>query len=465
MKDKLNDSPFKRWSVLILVAIVMMMGYVFWDIVSPISTQLRAPLSEGGMEWTAAEYGFYSGSYSIFNIFLLMLFFGGVILDRFGIRFTGLLATGIMLLGSLINYYALIRISPETYIDLSFTLFGLIPGHIKAQVLVSALGFGLFGMGCDITGITISKIVTKWFTGHELASAMGIQVALARLGTTSALSFSPLIAQSFGISAPILGGSLLLLLGFLFFTIYTFIDRNFDKSLHEHIDSHTLEDAVKGDSFSFRDFAIILRNPGFWLIAILCVFFYSSIRPFMKFATDLLINKFGVAQTSAGWIVAAIPYSTIILTPLFGSLYDKVGHGAKLMLIGCMLITISHFCLALPIITTSWFALVVMIFVGIAFSMVPSIMWPSVPKLVPLRQLGTAYSIIYYIQNLGLMLVPMWVGNIVDKNTHPTTGHIDYSAPMLVFAGLGITASIVAALLLFMDKKRNYGLQKANISA
>lgn len=464
MKTKPNDSPIKRWAVLILVAIVMMMGYVFWDIVSPISTQLKASISEGGMGWTAAEYGFYAGSYSIFNIFLLMLFFGGIILDRCGIRLTGLLATGIMLLGALINYYALTKISPETYTNLSFTLFGLIPEHIKVQVLVSALGFGLFGMGCDITGITISKIVTKWFTGHELASAMGIQVALARLGTTSALSFSPLIAQSFGISAPVLGGALLLLCGFSLFGIYAVVDKKFDNSLYEYAEGNEKKNITRSESFSFRDFVIVLKNPGFWLIAILCVFFYSSIRPFMKFATDLLINKFGVAATSAGWIVAAIPYSTIILTPLFGSIYDKIGHGAKLMLTGCIIITVSHFCLALPVITTSWFALGVMILVGIAFSMVPGIMWPSVPKLVPLRQLGTAYSIIYYIQNLGLMLVPMWVGNIINENTDPVTGYVDYLMPMLVFAGLGVAACVVAALLLFMDKKKHYGLQKANIS-
>lgn len=176
----------KRWTVLVLVSVVMAMGYVFWDIVSPISTSLKASLEEGGMGWSAAEYGFYAGSYSIFNIFLLMLFFGGVILDKCGIRFTGLLATGVMLLGAIINFAALTMVSPLVEIDVPFTLFGLIPGHLKTQVLVASLGFGLFGMGCDITGITVSKIITKWFIGHELASAMGLQVAMARLGTASA---------------------------------------------------------------------------------------------------------------------------------------------------------------------------------------------------------------------------------------------------------------------------------------
>ena len=209
-----NASRFRRWTVLVIVAIAMMMGYVFWDIVSPLSTTLKAPLSSGGMGWTSEEYGFYAGSYSFFNIFLLMLFWGGLLLDKFGIRFTGLLATGMMMAGAAVNYYAVEYISPLTYTDLPFTLFGLAPSHIRVQVLVSSLGFGMFGVGCDITGITVSKVVTKWFTGYELASAMGVQVAMARLGTAGAISFSPVLAQSFGVSAPLLVGALLLLMGF-----------------------------------------------------------------------------------------------------------------------------------------------------------------------------------------------------------------------------------------------------------
>jgi nitrate/nitrite transporter NarK len=451
-----TSSRFKRWTVLIIVAIVMMMGYVFWDIVSPLSTQLKAPIAEGGMNWTSAEYGFYAGSYSIFNIFLLMLFFGGIILDKCGIRFTGIMATGVMLLGSFINYYALTRISPNVCVDLNFTLFGLIPEHIKLQVLIAALGFGLFGMGCDITGITVSKVVTKWFKGHELASAMGIQVAMARLGTASALSFSPLIAMNFGLSAPILVGAFMLLIGFVLFLIYIFMDKDFDRN--KRIVSLEAND----ESFRFRDFVKVLQNPGFWMIAILCVFFYSSIRPFMKFATDLLINKYGVEGVTAGWIVSALPYATIILTPLFGSIYDRIGKGATLMLIGCVLVTACHICLLLPFVTYTWFATVIMIILGIAFSLVPSAMWPSVPKIVPLKQLGTAYSIIYYIQNLGLMLVPMWVGDVIGQNT-TSDGHVDFTMPMMIFVGFGIVAIFISSILLIMDKKKHYGLEDANI--
>lgn len=452
-----------RWLVLFIVAFVMMMGYVFWDIVSPLSSLLKLPCAEGGMEWTATEYGFYAGSYSIFNIFLLMLFFGGIILDKCGIRFTGLMATGVMLLGAFINYYAIIHISSTTYTDLSFTLFGLIPEHIKLQVLIAALGFGLFGMGCDITGITISKIVTKWFTGHELASAMGIQVAMARLGTASALSFSPLIAFHYGLSAPILVGTVALLIGFIMFIGYVFMDRNFDKARRKKM-SQTSHVDVEDESFSFRDFVKVLRNPGFWLIALLCMLFYSAVRPFMKFATDLLVNKYGVAEMTAGWIVSVIPYGTIVLTPLFGSIYDKIGHGARLMLTGCLLISFCHICLSLPILNTAWFALFIMILAGVAFALVPSAMWPSVPKIVPLRQLGTAYSIIYYIQNVGLMLVPMWIGNVIDRNTIPLTGHVNYLIPMLIFAGFGLAAAGGATLLLILDRKHHYGLEQANIT-
>ncbi len=339
-----------RWSTLFLVAIVMMMGYVLWDISSPLSTTLRNPVSEGGMGWTSAEYGFYAGSYSIFNIFLLMLFFGGIILDKAGIRFTGLLATGMMLVGAFVNYHAIASISPSTQVHLAFTLFGLIPSDMKLQVLISALGFGLFGVGCDITGITVSKIVTKWFTGHELASAMGVQVAMARLGTASAISFSPLIATTFGLSAPLFVGTIFLLFGFLLFITYVFMDRRFDK---KHIVSNT---STPKDSQPFstvlKGVILILRNPGFWLIAFLCVFFYSSVRPFLKFATDVLVSKYGITETTAGWIVSILPYGTIVLTPLFGSIYDRIVRGATLMIAGCSLVAVCHLLMALPIATT-----------------------------------------------------------------------------------------------------------------
>ena len=454
----------RRWIVLALVAVVMMMGYVFWDIMSPMSTTLKASVASGGMGWTAEEYGFYAGSYSIFNIFFLMLFFAGVILDKFGIRLTGLLATGAMLLGALINFYALWRVSPLRELSPGFTLFGLIPSQVKAQVLVAALGFGMFGVGCDITGITVSKVITKWFTGHELASAMGIQVALARLGTASALSFSPLIALHWGVSAPLIAGAALLLLGFVLFIVYCSMDRR-----RGHGDGDVgVSPAIKGDgddAFRFRDFLTVLKNPGFWAIALLCVFFYSSIRPFMKFATDLMVTQYGVSETTGGWIVAAIPYGTIVFTPLFGAIYDRVGHGALLMLTGCGVLTACHLCLLLPAVREAWYALVVMVFLGVAYSLTPSTLWPSVPKIVPLKQLGTAYSIIYFIQNIGLMVTPIYVGNLIDRAASPAapTSAPVYTSSLIVFAVLGALATLMSLLLLRLDKRHPLGLEQSNI--
>ncbi|MBR6978949.1 MAG: MFS transporter [Prevotella sp.] len=441
----------------------MMMGYVFWDIVSPLSTTLKAPVSEGGMGWTSEEYGFYAGSYSIFNIFLLMLFWGGLILDKCGIRFTGLLATGMMLGGAVVNYYAVQYVSPADYTDLPFTLFGLIPSHMKVQVLISALGFGMFGVGCDITGITVSKVVTKWFTGYELASAMGVQVAMARLGTASAISMSPVIAHAYGLSAPLLAGAALLLMGFVMFIVYLVMDTRASRTSKDSKTSRASSDTSKDDeSFTFKDLLLILRNPGFWLIAILCVLFYSSLRPFLKFASDLLVNKYGIDTVTAGWIVSILPYGTIVLTPLFGLTYDRWGRGGLLMLIGCGIVTLCHLLLALPILQSTWFASLMMLLYGVSYSLVPSAMWPSVPKIVPLKQLGTAYSIIYFVQNIGLMLVPMLVGNVIGSHTDHA-GHVDFTIPMLVFAGFGIAATIIALILMQVDKQKGYGLSEANV--
>ena len=478
----------KRWTVLIIVATVMMMGYVFWDIVSPLSTTLKAPLSEGGMGWTAEEYGFYAGSYSIFNIFLLMLFIGGIILDKMGISFTGLLATGMMMGGALINYYALAYLSPLQYSHLHITLFSLIPADIKTQVLVSALGFGMFGVGCDMTGITVSKIVTKWFTGHELASAMGIQVAMARLGTASAISFSPLIAQQTGIASPFFVGALLLVMGFVLFIVYILMDRKHEAARQiahqpavpsnqpdepssqlgepssQSVENTFHKKATQTDEqgYTLRSCLVNLAsNKGYWLIALLCVSFYSSLRPFLKFATDVLVNKYGIGEVTAGWIVSLLPYGTIVLTPLFGSLYDRIGRGATLMLSGSILLTCCHVGLTLPWISATWLATLIMILMGVSFSLVPSAMWPSIPKIVPLQQLGTAYSIIYYIQNIGLMLVPMWAGNVIGRYT--IAGHTDFTVPMFIFIGFGIASIILSSILLWADKKEYYGLEEANI--
>lgn len=446
------NSRTHRWTVLVIASMVMMMGYIFWNIIAPVSTTLKAPVSEGGLGWTSAEYGLYTSSYTILNLFLLMLFFGGIILDKWGIRLTGLLATGCMLGGSIINYCAITGISPMVHTHLAFTFFGLIPTDIKLQVLLSSLGFGLFGMGCDITGITVSKIITKWFRGKELASAMGTQVATARLGTALAFSLSPVLVQHFGVTSPLAVGAAFLLLGFLMFIVYCAMDRSMDNEMKENainLDSHGSHDEADNanDAFRLRDVASVVRNRGFWFIALLCVLYYASIRTFMSFATDfMLCGGFNIGAEMAGSVVSLIPFGAIVMSPLFGIVFDRTGRGSMMMTIGCAVLAASLLLLTYPLSHSLWYALTMMALVGIAFSLVPAALWPSVPLMVQLKQLGSAYSIIYYIQNLGLFLVPIWIGNVVDSHTSATT--TDYTPAMLIFAVLAIGAMVCAILMM-----------------
>ena len=279
---------------------------------------------------------------------------------------------------------------------------------------VASLGFAIFGVGCEICGITVSKIITKWFTGHELALAMGIQVALARLGTAGAMMGALPFAKAFGgkVDAPVLLGLVLLVIGFLSFIVYTVMDKKLDKSVEEAKGEKEFEkeketlDEESDDDFHFSDLKYIFSNPGFWCICLLCLLFYSGVFPFLKFATKLMIANYGVPEDMAGGIPGLIPFGTILLTPLFGSLYDRIGKGATLMLIGSAMLAAVHFIFAIHILPYGWFAVIIMITLGVAFSLVPSAMWPSVPKIIPMKLLGSAYAIIFYIQNIGLALVP-----------------------------------------------------------
>lgn len=465
IRRKLSDSAGARWTVLIIVAFTMMMGYFLTDVVSPLESMLESSAPKG-MGWSSTEYGFFAGSYGIINVYLLMLFFGGIILDRMGIRFTGIMATLLMFIGAAVKFYAISNPSlalSTTYVNVP--LFGFSHAMVKNQVLLAALGYSIFGVGCEITGITVSKVITKWFTGHELALAMGIQVALARLGTAAALMFSPKIAIAFGINGipsiktPILFGAILLLIGFLAFIVYCVMDKKLDNQTAQVAQESGI---AEDDKFKFSDLGVIFRNRGFWLITLLCLLFYSGIFPFLKFAAKLMQYKYGVDIASAGDIPSILPFGTIALTPLFGIIYDRIGRGATLMIIGSTMLTICHVLFALPILNTAWFAIVIMVILGVAFSLVPSAMWPSVPKIIPMKQLGSAYAIIFYIQNIGLTMVPMLMGFIIQKHT-AANGVIDFTVPMSIFACFGIAAICIAVYLKVIDGKKGYGLEQPNI--
>ena len=447
---RLNDSPAARWTALLIVSFTMMCGYFITDVMAPLEDLLTKSPAEGGLGWTSDEYGFFSGAYGYINVFLLMLFFGGIILDKCGVRFTGTMSSSLMFVGALLKWYAL----DNTFGDAQ--IFGY-----PVQVALAALGFAIFGMGAEITGITVTKIIAKWFTGHELALAMGLQVAMARIGTAVALACSLPIANKMGaVSAPVLLGAALLCVGVVSFLVYCVMDKKLDASVAATEEQETEE------GFHFSDLKVIFTNKGFWLIAILCVLFYSGVFPFLKFATKLMIYKYGVEPELAGLIPAMLPFGTILLTPVFGSLYDRLGKGATLMIIGSLMLTLVHVLFALPILNEWWFAIAIMVILGIAFSLVPSAMWPAVPKIIPMKQLGSAYAIIFYIQNIGLSMVPVLIGSVIQNYATIETAEgitYDYTIPMTIFAVFGIVAVGIALLLKHIDKKEGYGLEEPNI--
>lgn len=449
IQQKLSDSAGARWTALVIVSVTMMFGYFFTDVMSPLEPLLTAAKENGGLGlgWTSDEYGFFSGAYGYFNVFLLLLFFGGIILDKFGIRFTGIMSTVLMFAGALIKWYAVGHDFTGT-IDVPFF------GTYQTQVVIAAAGFALYGVGCEIAGITVSKVIVKWFTGHELALAMGLQVALARIGTAGALACSLPFAKAMGgVSASVGLGAALLCAGMIAFIVYCVMDRKEDAAA-----AATTSEPEEG--FKFSDLGTLFCNVGFWYVAVLCLMFYAGVFPFLKFATKLMVMKYSVAPDMAGLIPAMLPFGTIFLTPFFGSIYDKYGKGASLMLIGSVLLTLVHITFALPL--NSWvLAIAVMIVLGIAFGLVPSAMWPSVPKIIPMKLLGTAYALIFYIQNIGLALVPVWIGKVNQANTHD--GMIDYTESMTIFAAFGAVAIIISLLLIVEDKRKGYGLQKPNI--
>ena len=455
IRQRLSDSPVARWTVLFIVATAMMMGYFVNDIMSPLETLLEMPRSQGGLGWTPSDYGFFSGAGSFINVFLLMLFFSGIILDKMGIRFTGTLACSLMVLGTLIKYYAVTTDFGGT--DVSF--FGT---NLPASAAWASFGFAIFGVGYEMTGITVSKAMVRWFTGHELALAMGLQLAMARFGTAAALSISAPIARHDTLSTPLLLALAFLIIGLLAFLVFCVMDRRLDSlgNLRENLwDSRKADEITEAtessDEFRWSDIGAILRNPGFWLITLFCVLFYSAVSPFLKFSTKLMVMKYGVDPDLAGFFSSIAPFGTILMTPLFGFVYDKYGKGVTLVIIGALMLTAVHFGFSLPI-HSSTVAIALMVVLSIGYSLAPAALWPCVPKIIPLKCLGTAYSMIFFIQNFGRAIIPMFVGRA--NETDPS-----YTTSMLIFGFTALGAAIVAITMLLVDRKKGYGLQLPNI--
>jgi nitrate/nitrite transporter NarK len=453
--NTLRDSKTARWTALAVVAFTMLCGYYLTDVMAPLK-----PMLEKELLWNSADYGFFTSAYGWFNVFLLMLIFGGIILDKMGVRFTGKMATIIMVIGTAIKYWAISTHSLDGH-----TILGW-----KAQVLIAGLGFATFGVGVEVAGITVSKIIVKWFKGKELALAMGLEMATARLGTTLAMATSiPIATALHGVSKPILVCLIMLCIGMIAFFFYATMDKKLDKSVAAEAARSGSVDSE--ESFRLRHVLEILKNKGWWYIAILCVLFYSAVFPFIKFATDLMVNKFHVGEKIAGDIPALLPFGTILLTPLFGNIYDRKGKGATIMIIGALLLILVHAVYSIPFLTATPLAIAMIMILGVALSLVPSAMWPSVPKIIPEKQLGTAYGMIFLIQNIGLSLVPLLIGWVLNKYCITGTRLLDgvpvsnynYTLPMLIFTCFGVLALLFAVLLKAEDKKKGYGLELPNI--
>ena len=540
----LRDKASARWTALILLAMAMFFSYVFMDILSPIKDLLESTCS-----WDPDAFGTYAGSETFLNVFIFFLIIAGIILDKMGVRFTAILSGLVMLVGATINWYAV----TESFMDSSlkvwfdnhlnyiplFDELGVSPFYkgMPASAKLSAIGFMVFGCGVEMAGITVSRGIVKCFKGKEMALAMGSDMALARLGVATCMIFSPVIAKMFGridVSRSVAFGVILLIIALVMFIVYFFMDRKLDAQTGE---------AEEKEPFKVKDIGTILSSSGFWLVALLCVLYYSAIFPFQKYAVNMLqcnltfealpegsfwsSNTVAVIQYAVMLVVAAtaftsnfskgiakyvllivsivslvvfclmayhrqsaesifavFPLLAVGITPILGKFVDNKGKAATMLMLGSILLIVCHltFAFVLPMFRGNQVGGVVVAFVtililGSSFSLVPASLWPSVPKLVDSKVIGSAYALIFWIQNIGLWLFPMLIGKVL-KSSNPqiveqlNTGTIDaetaatsynYTNPLIMLACLGVAAFILGFVLKIVDKKKNLGLELPNI--
>ena len=458
MKKKLNDSPFMRWTALVLVASAMFFAYMFVDVLSPLQTMLETQVG-----WSADTYGTFASSEYFLNVFVFFLIFAGIILDKMGVRFTAILSGAVMVIGGGIKLYAISPLFAEgnALYDFLNSFWTSFPANAK----LASAGFAIFGCGVEMAGITVSKAIVKWFTGKEMALAMGLEMAIARLGVFAVFRLSPWLAGlgTPDVVRPVAVVCGLLCIGLISFIVYSFMDKALDKQLGE---------AANGepeDPFKISDLGILFTSKTFLIVAALCVLYYSAIFPFQKFATSMLENRLDMATEDASALFSWFPVGAMILTPLLGWFLDNKGKGATMLIIGALLMSACHLIFALYPLdgsNSSYFvAYAAIIVLGISFSLVPAALWPSVPKLVENRYLGSAYSVIFWIQNIGLWAFPIIIGNaLVWANPGVEAGgEYDYKVPMLIFASLGVLAFLLGVWLKAEDKKKGYGLEEANI--
>lgn len=546
IKKTLRDSAAARWTVLLFMAFAMFCSYIFMDILSPIKDLM---LSTRG--WDSTAFGTMQGSETFLNVFVFFLIFAGIILDKMGVRFTAVLSGIVMLIGAVINWYAVTEsfqgTSLETWFNNNlnyipgFDELGISPFYkgMPASAKFSAVGFMIFGCGVEMAGITVSRGIVKWFKGREMALAMGSEMALARLGVATCMIFSPVFAKLGGaidVSRSVAFGVVLLMIALIMFIVYFFMDKK--------LDAQTGEAEEKDDPFKVSDIGKILSDSGFWIVALLCVLYYSAIFPFQKYAVNMLqcnltftevdpssfwatntvtviqycimlvvavaafASNFsktkvmknsmlalavialvvfcymGYMRQSAETVFAVFPLLAVGITPILGNYVDHKGKAASMLVLGSVLLIVCHltFAFILPMFKGNAvggiiIAYLTILVLGASFSLVPASLWPSVPKLVDAKIIGSAYALIFWIQNIGLWLFPLLIGKVLDKTNPQLVSDLknglispeeaaisyDYTAPLVMLACLGVLALILGFVLKAVDKKKGLGLEEPNI--
>lgn len=468
----INDSPAARWTALILIALMMFFGYMFVDVMSPLQG-----LIEKERGWDPSAFGTYAAGEYILNVcgFLII---AGIILDKCGIRFTGTLSASLMFVGACIKFIGISSWFQGSGLDIWLNSWWTsMPGSAK----MAAFGFMIFGCGCEMAGITVSRAIAKWFEGKEMALAMGLEMAIARVGVFAIFSISPWLAKALGNSmfggetvvAPVAFCTVLLLIGLIFFLVFCVMDKKFDKQLGEA--------AANGESeeeFKISDVGKILSSQTFWVVALLCVLYYSAIFPFQRYGANMLQCNIGnMSAQEASNIFRWFPIGAAAITPFLGNYLDRKGKGATMLIFGALLLIVCHlvFAFVLPATHSKLIAYTTIVILGISFALVPAALWPSVPKIMDPRYLGSAYSLIFWVQNVGLCFVPMLIGSVLQSSNANNPAVIaakaanaefipyNYTLPLIIFASFGVLALIIALYLKVMDKKKHLGLEEPNI--
>ena len=446
----MNDSIVARWAALILIALMMFFAYMFVDVMSPLKS-----LVETSRGWDSSAFGTYAAAEYILNVcgFLII---AGIILDKMGVRFTGTLSASLMVIGAVVKYIGISDWFQTTafcgWLD---SWWVAMPGSAK----MAALGFMVFGCGCEMAGTTVSKAIAKWFKGKEMALAMGLEMAIARLGVFAVMWLSPAVSEMFdnSVVAPVAFCTCLLLVGLINFIVFSVMDTKLDRQLVAA--GEATEEKSPEDEFHIKDLGKIFSSKMFWLVALLCVLYYSAIFPFQRYAPNFLEVTLGVDSATAAQLFSCFPILAMCLTPLLGIFLDHKGKGASMLMIGAVIMIVCHlsFAFLLPVFPYKWFAVLLIVILGVSFSLVPAALWPSVPKIIDEKILGSAYCLIFWVQNIGLCLVPLLIGVVLNA-----TG--GYLVPMIIFSSFGVLAFIFSLLLKVEDRRKGFGLELPNIS-